>query len=287
MSEALDQEPEETVDDSSTEVESVVEDQTEETGDDEQTIASFSELAQHLNTDESFLNTLKVPVKVDGETAETTVADLISSYQIQEAAEKRLNDAKAKSQALDQELAQKREQAETSLTQSIGLVKLAEELFISDLKETDLQKLRAEDEQAYLIEKDRLIERRNVIEQAKAKIVEAAQSSLASGNQLDQATIADERAKMIEGNAELESAEARTRLGEYIMTQGFTTEDIASTADHRLYLLAEKARKYDELQAKSAETKKKLLTVPKLKAGSTEQPKASSADDDAATVLYG
>jgi hypothetical protein len=54
-------------------------------------------IRQHFESDWDKHKNIKVGVKIDGQTGEASLDDLVRSYQIQTAAEKRLEDAKAKS----------------------------------------------------------------------------------------------------------------------------------------------------------------------------------------------
>jgi hypothetical protein len=52
----------------------------------------------------------------------------------------------------------------------------------------------------------------------------------------------------------------------YLVSQGFTADQVAATADHRYLVMAEKARRFDEMTAKSAKPKsKKIPKVSKKK----------------------
>src|SRR4249920_1688625 len=83
----------------------------EDTG--ETPIETVSELVEHLGTSQDWLNTLKVPVTVDGTPTDATIGDLIKSYQIATAAEHRLEDAKAVAKKESEVWAAKHSQIDT------------------------------------------------------------------------------------------------------------------------------------------------------------------------------
>src|SRR5690606_8155953 len=60
------------------------------------TSSSLQELIEANEWDPEWVNALKVSVKVDGKPGEATVKDLVDSYQMRQAAEHRLEEAKAK-----------------------------------------------------------------------------------------------------------------------------------------------------------------------------------------------
>lgn len=62
-------------------------------------------------------------------------------------------------------------------------------------------------------------------------------------------------------------------LVSYLRDSGFTPEEIAETYDYRALSIAEKARKWDELQAKRPLVNKKVEKAPKMmKPGKTKEP---------------
>ena len=65
---------------------------------------------------------------------------------------------------------------------------------------------------------------------------------------------------------------------------GFTTDDLASESmlDHRLYILANKAAKYDELQSKKPTVKKKVAKAPKTVRAVKGKSKGRSSEMDEA-----
>jgi len=63
--------------------------------------------------------------------------------------------------------------------------------------------------------------------------------------------------------------EGGKRLNEYMLAQGFTPQDLQGVYDHRAFVLAEKARQFDALQAKIAKARAKIQEAPKMPVGGT------------------
>lgn len=79
-----------------------------------------------------------------------------------------------------------------------------------------------------------------------------------------------EREALYTAVPELKDDANQKALGSYLLNLGFSQEDIVGTIDHRIFVMAEKARKYDAFQAKAKE--KPVSKVPKvLKGKSTRQ----------------
>src|SRR5690606_11962631 len=74
-----------------------------EPGANEQEITSFSELLEHYQLDPDWAQNLKVQVKVNRKEMEVPFADLVKSYQIRQATEAELKEAKEKSKAITEE----------------------------------------------------------------------------------------------------------------------------------------------------------------------------------------
>lgn len=280
--EALNQEAEEQIEEP---VEAAVEEHSEVVEEEGDTLSNFSELAEHLEVESDFLLNLKVGTKVDGQPAEATIQDLVNSYQTQQAAEHRLTDAKDKAKVIIQEASQEREAVKADLGVAAGLVMMAEQLFGETMSSEDLLALKNKDESAYLIEKDRLTEQRKALDAAKAEIGARVQAYMNPG--VTQEDITNCRKSLVEALPHLEPVEARTKLAEYIMTQGFSRDDLSVTTDHRLFVLAEKARQFDELKGKTDAAKKKVVQIPKVMKPGAKTKAQAEEPKDAAEILYG
>ena len=262
-----------------------------------ETITSFSQLVEHQEWDPEWAKTLTATTVVDGETKEVPITDLVASYQTLDAAEKRLDDAKSKSQLVNQELATQTEQVKGQLAQADGLIQLAEKLFGLDASEANLAALREqEDQTAYLVAKDQLAERRKAIDAVKtqaAMLFQAAAQQINAPMSDDekQSLIAEEQTKLLERIPEWKDEETHQKEASELVayltdSYAYTQEQIGDAIDHRLFDMARKAMLYDRQQANVQAAKKKVVTIPKVmkpgtKASESEGPK------DAAEILYG
>lgn len=272
----------ETQTESETESETETETETEEEG---EPISSVSDLIESQEWDQEWFNGLKVPIKVNGQPAEATFQDLINSYQTQEAATQRLEEAKSKAQEANQQIAQERESLKADLGTAAGLVHLAEQLFNQDISEANLAKLRDENPEQYLIEKDRFAERRQALEtvkqQLKSNVQKALQPAAPTAEDFKKA-----RESLIKEVPDLANEEECQRLAKHLVERGYKEEEIANNVDHRLFRDAYKAMLYDELQSKAEPTKKKVASIPRMmKPGPQKQ--RDDKPKDAAEVLYG
>lgn len=155
---------------------------------------------------------------------------------------------------------------------------------LAQLDQTDWQRLRAEDPTDY---NTRAIDRQNLLMQRQQIQTEAQgidQRFQAERNQLMQKLIE-------EGQAELPrripgwNTQVREAVKSYGVTQGFTPDELATVVDARAVAVLNKARLYDELQAKKPEVQKRVQAVPRVLAPGAARNKQADAMSEAAARL--
>lgn len=263
--------------------------------DEGESISSLSELIEHYELDPDWAQSLKVSVKVDGQPAEATLADLVKSYQIGEAAERRLEEAKSKAKAQTQELADKAQALESQYAVAAELVKGAERLLDQDTKSIDWARLREEDPAEYSAKRSEVAERRASIEQMKKNAVESYQNSAGERQQQFQAQLVERRqteeSALLEKHPEWKDADKakdeKSKLAQYLMNEGFSKPEVANALDHRLILMARKAMLYDQAQSKTSAAKKKVAKVPKVMKPGAKADSSKPKPRDAVSILYG
>ncbi len=251
---------------------------------------SLADLAAHLETDPESLHSVQVPTNVLGQAGTATIGDLLTKHQQIEAGDQYLANAKTEAKQIKESAAAEAAQVTENVASSAALVLTAEKLLTADIEATDLAKLRDEDHSRYLIEKDRLTEARNAIDKIKAQVKAGLEQQFDQQNQPPtQEQMQACATAMIERLPELGEQAARGALGEYLLAEGFETEEIRNTVDPRLFVLGEKARRYDEIKAKGETASKRKVKFPKkMKPGAAKQTaaKPKPADGDHASVLY-
>ena len=244
-------------------------------------VTSFEELAQKFELDPDWLNTLAIPVKINGAEGKATLADLTKSYQTFEAAEQRLAEVKEKSKAETQRLQQEREQLNAHYSVVASLIDHTEKLITKDFANVNWDQLRVQDPAEFSAKKAELTERQNELANMKRQAVDSYQSAQAKAKQdADtnlQQYLAQERDALLTKlpewkDPEKASAEKRD-IATYLIGAGFSKEDISAANDHRMILLARKAMLYDTGQNKAEVVKKKFTSIPKvLKPGAPKSP---------------
>lgn len=204
-------------------------------------------------------------VKVDGEEMDVTADDLIKSYQLERAAQKRLSEAAEQRKALAaeqtameqerQKYAQGLAQLQAQLTQTAGEPtqeywdKLYEEDPLEFVKQREAQRDREKAMQ--------------VVQQEQAQLV--------------QQHVASEQIKLIERIPEWKDTDVATRekagLINFAQRVGFTNEELSQVVDSRLVDVLRRAYLYDQLQQEKPVAKKKVAKAPKMVKGG--KPKTS------------
>lgn len=261
-------------------------------GEEGETITSFAALVEHQDWDADWANDLTVPVKVDGETSERSIADLVASYQKQEAADKRLEDAKEKAKTIVADAEEKTQDINTKGAELGGLIQLAERLFGIQANEEHLAKLQETDPAAYLVAKDQLKERQQAIAQVKQAARQSLES-LAEPQGMTDEEVQVERDKLLElipewkGNAELAQQQA-TEIVQYAGDKYGVTPDEIMNSDHRTIDMMRKAMLWDASRSKVQSAKKKVVKIPtKVTKTKAAAQKSDKGKRDHADILYG
>ena len=204
-------------------------------------------------------------VKVDGEEMDVTADDLVKSYQLERAAQKRLSEAAEQRKALDaeqtaigqerQKYAQGLAQLQAQLTQTAGEPtqeywdKLYEEDPLEFVKQREAQRDREKAMQ--------------VVQQEQAQLI--------------QQHVASEQSKLVERIPEWKDTDVATRekagLINFAQRVGFTNDELSQVVDSRLVDVLRRAYLYDQLQQDKPVAKKKVAKAPKMVKGG--KPKTS------------
>jgi len=259
------------------------------------TISSVRELIDTQEWDPEWFDSLSVPVKVNGKPAETTIGELVASFQMTEAADQRLEEAKVKAKSQSEQMAQRTQDLEGQFAVAAKLVENAEALLDTETAGIDWDDLRENDKASYAAKKSDLAERRQEIDAIKTQTVDAYTKAVEQRHQQiveDFTTRRDEQSKLLLDNLpawrdekvrDTEQAQLRT----YLLTQGFSEDDVLGASDHRLIVLANKARLYDDGQKKVDTAKKRVRKKPKVlkPGGAPDQPQPKQPTTRAG-ILY-
>ena len=288
---------------------------TEETPDEESEAVSEDEPEEVEESDESESDEpeaedeeLVYEVRVDGQTTQVSLDELLNGYSRQSSFTKKsqqlAEDRKAMESLQQQyntevsQIQQERQQYAQYLQNVIENSKLEEWGSI------DWEALKRDDPIEYLSKRDELRVQQDQVRQLQAEQASAQQKAHHGQQQQWQEAVKSEHAALVDKLPEWGKPDAQRELAgklrDYAKGQGYQDGEIDSLVDHRSFIILNKARMYDELQGSDVKSKK-LKNKPKVIRGGKASSKNAEAKssrtakmkrlrqsghvDDAATLL--
>ena len=216
-------------------------------------VDSWEELVESQAWEPEWANNLKIGVKVDGEESKVSMSELRASYQMQEAAEKRLNESKEKAKALNQAVADKSQQLNEQFSVAAKLIENAEQMLNSDEASID-PNLRNNDPAEWSAREREIDKRRQNL----AKLKHDAQGEYQKAAQQNKAERDRQLAEVIQGeqvklstaipewaNEVIATAE-KAKVSKYLQSVGFSEQELNQAYDSRMIVMARKAMLHDE-----------------------------------------
>jgi hypothetical protein len=207
----------------------------------------------------------KYVIKVDGEERTLTKAELIAEAQKSAAANKRFEEAAAlRKQAeaerapLQQERAQLKQVLDTFVPQMQALMQA---------EQPNWEHLLANDPHEYMRQRHVFEQRAVQLQQAQAAQAYLTQQQQTEAAQQAQVRIDEEGRKLRDALPDwkdpAKAAEGAKAITEYLTkTSGFDASELNGINDHRLLVVADKARRYDELMKQQAQAAQKVGKLP-------------------------
>lgn len=237
----------------------------DEEDDDEEYDVDVSELEEVDDEDEYYT------VKIDGEEKSVSADELVKSYQLEQAAQKRMQEAaeiRKNSEAEVAALAQQREQYAQALQSLQAQLDSA-----GEQPQEYWDNLYAEDPMEYMRQREAYRDRKEATEKIKAEQDRMQQEQQQELMQQHQANLAQQQEILLEALPEWKDPEvAQKEKGEIVSyaqrVLGFSEQEVSNIADARGVLAIRKAYLYDQLMAQKPVAQKKVKKAPKVtKAG--------------------
>ena len=277
------EEPEADEDTDESEAEDQVDDEDEESADDEKWMPqSLDELAEALETTpEDLMTVLKVKTKVDGQEGEATLKDVIKTHQLEKTLNGRLEAHANERKAFEAETSKVVQTLQERLQDVESTASAMEQLLLSEFQSVDWSDLKENDPTEYMLKQQEMRDQYAKINQVKEKLKEDQQKSLQEQQQAFQQQVqqrlAEEKQALLDRMPEWRDGERAkeglTKVADYLKAEGYQPQEIDSIVDHRAFVIAEKARRYDEMQTKADPKMKQMKTKPKfVKPGARKDP---------------
>jgi hypothetical protein len=220
-------------------------------------------------------------VKVDGEEKQVTSEELVKSYQLEQAAQKRMQEAsqtRKQAEAEAQQLAQQREQ----YAQALQMLE-AQLTQVQEPPKEYWEKLYQEDPLEWTRQRDAYRDRKEHLAKVQQEQQRVQQEQQQQMLQAHQQKLVEEQNRLLERIPEWRDEERATREKQAIISYaqriGYTEQELAVASDSRAIEALRKAYLYDELMAKRPEAQKKVKKAPKaVKAGTPKSKKQVASD---------
>lgn len=267
---------EETTSEAEDEVEAEPEEEDEE--DVEATVESLRDVAEALEMPlEDLLANLKHTVKVDGETLDVTLSELQAGYQKDADYRQKTEALKREREAFEAKAQERFNALEENHATAAYVLNTIEQQIASEFQSEDFARLRQENPTEWTARRIELQERmqhlQNLKQQAAYQYTQLKESVKYEQQQQLAATVKQE-SELLRQAIPNWNSETQAQVNDFLISKGWTPEQLNQVYDHRLVDMAYKTMLYERGQAKSQETVKKVKKAPKLvKPG---KPKAES-----------
>lgn len=242
-------------------------------------LESFEDIVEALGIESDDLNNLTKTLKVNGEEISVSLKDAFDGYQ-KDADYRQKTSALAEEKRQFQEAAsQHQEKANAELLQVGQFLQTAQQILVGKQDSEAMKQLQATDPARWSAERMKMQDDLNAVEQLRQN----AANIYAQNQQAQNQAHAEELQKRMssEGeqllsiypdwmNSREDGGSLKGDVDSYLMGEyGYTENDLGQVLDHRLVVLANKARLYDQSQKAEAKAKvdvvrKKVKTAPKL-----------------------
>jgi len=220
-------------------------------------------------------------VKVDGEEMQVTSEELVKSYQLERAAQKRMQEAaelRKNSEAEMQALATQREKYGQALERI--------EAQLNSVQEQPKEywdKLYQEDPLEWAKQRDAYRDRKEGLARVQAERERVNQEQQAQQMQQHQQYLVEQQERLLERIPEWRDEDTAMREKQAIITHaqrmGFSEQELATASDSRAIEVLRKAYLYDELMANKPVAQKKVKKAPKVvKSGTPKSKKQVNAN---------
>ena len=249
---------------------------------------SLEELAEALETEpDQVALSLKVKTKIDGETGEATLSDLLKSYQLEGTLNKRLeavaNERKEFEAARQNEI----QALQTKYQEANNMISAAEQMVFAEYQSIDWADLKENDPTEYLMQQQKLQERYSSINQVKSQMEQERQQEEKKQQEMTQQQVAQyvavQREEAFKFLPEWKDEKVRQteypQLREYLKTTyGVNDQQMDNTLDHVSWVNAYKAMKYDQMHSKADPKAKQLRNKPKFVPPGSRQGRQSASE---------
>lgn len=207
-------------------------------------------------------------VKVDGKKYKVTAKELVAGYQRNEDYHRKTKALASKGRELTAGHAQVAESYQRRLQQAGAVVAQVRQLLIGDVDAREMEELRARDPNAWMVQRTMMQDRIAKVDTVLRNITQEHERHVGEFTKQQQANLAatlEHELETVRRHVVDWDGKGKTELAKYLTKNGFTPAELDNVTDARHLIIADKARLWDEYQAKrKAEPTRKVKPAPKV-----------------------
>lgn len=252
-------------------------------GEEEQpSIKSLTELAEGLGWDLDKVLDLEASTKINGKEGKVALRDILKSHQLEGHLNQGLMKLAEERKGFEAETSRKAGEIKARVEQLNSVVTLAQKILDGEFADVNWQELQRTDPAAFQAKYGAYQMRLDGIRQLN-QTVQQEQESVKAQQQAAQSAYLAEQAKLLDskvpewsdkGKRDKDVAEMVTILNE---SYGLTEDEVRSSTDHRLILIARDAMRWQKLQKSKPATLNKVRAAPKLIKPGSQQSRTAQA----------
>ena len=251
-------------------------------------IKTWAELAEHNGITQEELYDVSVPIEVNGKTEYKTVSELKDLSRTNLRATEAIQQSKQAREAIEAERRQMQATIQQVTSEASQVLTATEEQLMYDFNKVDWDSLRQQNPTEWAAKRQELGERQQTLQNMRTHAQQNYEQMLGQQKAQNEAEIQRiverEHERLLEAVPSWQKAETATtekaELRAYLLSEGYTEDEIDMARDHRVIKLALNSMRYARQKTQAAVAKKKVpqnVRVP-LKPGA-RQSNASRSND--------
>lgn len=261
-------------------------------------------LEKHKFDANSFLD-LPTTVKINGETKQVPLKDVIKSYQLEGHVQNKSQELSRQQTQFETERQTAMQLIQQQLITGRNYVTMAQNALNHDFQQVNWQQLKAEDPVKFMLTQNDFAQRQALISQGLQQIESAQQAEAQRLQQQQAALLPQEKARMLDALPEWKDPaklqEGMSRIATYARGLGFNDAELNGIFDHRYIQVLNDAAQFRALQAANPEALKRVRAAPQMAKPGTrtntdpkqvartqamDRFKANPRDQDAQAALF-
>ena len=258
-------------------------------------LTSLNDLAEHLGVETSELYKLSIPVTDvnTGERAEVSLGEYKDAFTTQARASRAEAAAREAKEALDADRAKFSQEVEKTAQEGAAMLNAVDEQLMAEYKAVNWEQLKVTDPTQWAIKRQEFNDRQaavnNIRQTAAAEYQARMEEAKNHQAQQLQEVVEREHAALLTALPTWRDSDTRQteqgQLREYLLSSGYSDQEVEQAYDHRIIVIAHKAMQFDAMQKNGKAATKKVVKIGKKVLTPGAQKTKAAATQDAETAL--